>query len=73
MLTKAMVFALERAKLGEAGMAPTAWLLGRATCEALRKRGLIEGEHPITRWGVNSNPYIYLTEAGRRALQGEGR
>lgn len=51
------------------GPALTAWALGRNTCEALRKRGLIEaGEanRPITRYG---DPFIYATEAGRLALK----
>jgi hypothetical protein len=45
----------------------TAWTLGRATCEALRKRGLIEGVQPIRRF--YGDPYITITPAGRAALQ----
>lgn len=49
------------------GLAPgqTAWILGRGTCEALRKRGLVEGYVPITRY---YNPSIIITDAGRAAL-----
>lgn len=47
----------------------TVWILGRNTCEALRKRGLIwcgELNSPITR---HANPFVSITEAGRRALK----
>jgi len=53
----------------------TPWVLGTATCEALRKRGLVtavhkrEGEdHPFTgRFG--HDPTIEITPAGRAALK----
>ena len=50
------------------GAAHKVYTLGRSTCEALRKRGLIEGDRPFHRWR-DGNPYIYITEAGRQALQ----
>jgi hypothetical protein len=50
------------------GAAHTVYALGRGTCEALRKRGLIEGDKPFSRWN-DGNPFIHITDAGRAALQ----
>ena len=47
----------------------TAWTLGTATCEALRKRGLVEGDHPFT-GRFRHDPILWITEAGRRSLGG---
>jgi len=48
----------------------TAWVLGTVTCEALRKRGLLEGEHPFTgRFG--NDPPLWITPAGRAALEAD--
>lgn len=48
-----------------------AWSLGTQTCEALRKRGFVEGERPFTGGMTrrSDSPYIYITAAGRAALE----
>lgn len=49
----------------------TAWTLGTGTCEALRKRGFIEGNHRFTgRYG--NDPVLRITEAGRAAVKPTG-
>lgn len=63
-LTKTQLRALRAACAGT----HTAYGLGRRTCEALRLRGLIEGDYPITK---SSDPYITPTPAGRAALHPE--
>ncbi|HWK65351.1 MAG TPA: hypothetical protein VNS34_10445 [Rhizobiaceae bacterium] len=49
----------------------TAWDLGTSTCEALRKKGLVEhrgGDRPFT-VGWRNNECVYITEAGRAAAR----
>lgn len=50
----------------------TAWTLGTATCEALRKRGFVQGEHPFT-GRFRHDPILWITEAGRAALSEHGQ
>ncbi len=44
------------------------WSLGTSTCEALRKRGLVEGDRPFRggRWGGVT--IVRITPAGRAAI-----
>ena len=52
------------------GAAFTAYMLGRQTCEALRKRGLITAgwdNKPLSRF--DGNPYIAITEVGIALLR----
>lgn len=53
----------------------TPWSLGTATCEALRKRGLVaavykrDGEDHAFTGRFRHNPAIEITDAGRKALE----
>ncbi|GAB4071678.1 hypothetical protein KHC28_00115 [Ancylobacter sonchi] len=49
----------------------SAWVLGTATCEALRKRGLVTnsfGDAPFRRGWDRNNGQVWITESGRQAL-----
>lgn len=50
----------------------TAWGLGTRTCEALRKRGLLHGDQPFQGRYRGQYTSLCITEAGRRALEGDG-
>lgn len=54
----------------------TPWVFGTATCEALRKRGLVAAVHGEDRaftGRFRHDPTIEITEAGRAALRTGGR
>ena len=43
------------------------YVLGRPSCEALRKRGFVEGDRPF-RARMDGNPIVRITPAGLAAL-----
>ena len=50
----------------------SAWCYGTSTCEALRRRGLVEhagGDRPFLS-GWRDNQIVRITPAGRQALSG---
>ena len=58
-------------KAADRGLPHRVYTLGRGTCEALRKRGLVcthdERNLPFNR--LDGNPYVLITKAGRSALK----
>lgn len=55
------------------GAASRVYALGRCTCEALRKRGLVCTHDPrnLPFGRHDGNPFVLITEAGRTALASE--